>query len=362
MDEIYRQLQQHLEKMPIGIPPVKSGAGIRLLKTLYTPEEAEIAMYLRFGWERDLEPLETIYERAKENRFSLNELEERLDEMVKKGLIMYNKVNSKKYYGNALLMVGIFEFQVNKLKPEFIKDFHQYFTEGWLPEAIKLKASQLRTIPVEESIDVDKNISRYDDLKQLLETTNGPYSVANCVCRQVKDMEGEPCKVTSRRELCLQFGFAAKMFIETGNGREISKEGALKILKKSQEEGLVLEPDNSQKLTFICCCCGCCCENLTKMKLLARPGQFMITNYYAIVDQEECVGCGVCIDICQMEAIKLKNNIANIRTRRCIGCGNCAAKCPSEAISLEKRERQFTPFPTMDALYDKILERKKLSK
>ena len=43
---------------------------------------------------------------------------------------------------------------------------------------------------------------------------------------------------------------------------------------------------------------------------------------------------------------------------RCIGCGNCVAKCPSEAINLHKRERQFIPFPTMDALFDKIMERK----
>ena len=59
-----------------------------------------------------------------------------------------------------------------------------------------------------------------------------------------------------------------------------------------------------------------------------------------------------------MKALKLKNDISKIRRKRCIGCGNCAAKCPSEAISMLKRDRQFTPFPSMDALFDKIMERK----
>ena len=59
-----------------------------------------------------------------------------------------------------------------------------------------------------------------------------------------------------------------------------------------------------------------------------------------------------------MEAITLIDDISSIKRKRCIGCGNCVTKCPSEAIKLYKRERQFVPYPTMDDLYDKIMERK----
>ncbi len=360
--DIYKQLQEHLNKMPIGIPPVKSGSGLRLLKDLFTPEEAKIAMYLRFGWDRDLEPLEAIFKRVKPSGIALVDLEEKLDNMFKKGLLMFKREGETKFYGNALLMVGMFEFQVDRLSKSFIKNFDQYFLEGWLPEAVKLKASQLRTIPVEESIEPELNVSTYDNLESLLETTEGPISVANCVCRQMKDMLGEPCKATDRREVCLQFGHAAHLYIEQGKGRKISKQEALEILRKSQEEGLVLEPDNSQQLSFICCCCGCCCENLTKMKLFPRPGDFTVTNFYAALNPDLCESCGICVQICPMDAIKLKGEIAKIRTRRCIGCGNCVAKCPQDAIYLEKRERQFTPFPSMDELYDKVSERKERMK
>jgi electron transport complex protein RnfB len=165
--EIYKKLQQHLDKMPIGFPPSKSGSGIRLLKHFFTPEEAVLATYLQFSWERDLEPIEIIYERVKDKSITKEELEEKLDTMVKKGLLMFKKENGLKYYGNALLMVGMFEFQVNRLDQlpkEFIKDFHDYFDEAWLPEAFKLKGAQLRTIPIEKSIEFKENVAEFDNL------------------------------------------------------------------------------------------------------------------------------------------------------------------------------------------------------
>jgi len=355
---IYRSLQKHLNQMPIGFPAVKSGADQRLLKHLFTPMEAKIAVYLKFGWDRDLEDLETVYERAKDTGISLEELEKILDAMALKGSIMSKRINGKKLYGNAELAVGMFEFQVNKLTEEFVEDFQEYMNQGWWPEALKVKGAQLRTIPVEQSIEPEHNVSNYDDLLKLLDTSEGPYVAINCVCRQVKDLMKDPCKVTSRRELCLGFGEPAQQYIDLGWGRSINKKEVLEILRKNEEDGLVLQPDNSQRLSFICSCCGCCCEFLSTLKKLASPGNFSITNYYAEVDSEICTGCGTCEVICQMNAISLKNEVSLIKRRKCIGCGNCVAKCPSESIQLNKREREFTPYPTMDDLFDRIRYRK----
>lgn len=356
--DIYRKLQQHLDEMPVGFPPVKSGADIRLLKHLFTPEEAKIAMFLKFGWDRDLEPLETIYKCAKETGISLEELETILDRMVSKGSIMNKKDRGKKYYGNALLMIGMFEFQVNRLTKDFIKDYEDYFIQGWLPESFRVKAAQMRTIPVEKSIEFEHNVSTYDNITKVIDEAEGPFAILNCVCRQVKDILEDPCKATDRREVCMASGIMAQLTIDQGRGRAITKEEALEILQKNQEEGLVIQPDNSQILSFVCSCCSCCCENLSKYILLPNPANVVIANYYAEVDSDLCTGCGTCVEICPMKAIKLKDDISSIKRKRCIGCGNCAAKCPSEAISMNKRERQFTPFPSMDVLFDKVMQRK----
>ena len=44
--EVYRELQKHIDKMPVGFPSTKSGVEIRILKHLFTPEEAKIALNL----------------------------------------------------------------------------------------------------------------------------------------------------------------------------------------------------------------------------------------------------------------------------------------------------------------------------
>jgi ferredoxin len=252
----------------------------------------------------------------------------------------------------------MFEFQVNNLTKEFIKDFEDYYVQGYLPEAFKVKAAQIRTIPVEKSIELEHNVSNYDNITKVLESSEGPFAIMNCVCRQLKDILGDPCKVTDRREVCMASGVIAQLTIDQGRGRSITKEEAFEILQKNQEEGLVLQPDNSQTFSFLCSCCSCCCENLSKYKLLPNPADVVIANFYAEVDSDLCTGCGTCVEICPMKAIKLKDDISSIKRKRCIGCGNCAAKCPSEAIRMLKRERQFTPFPSMDELFDKIMQRK----
>jgi len=104
---LYRKLQEHLDKMPLGFPSTKSGSDIKLLKRLFSPQEAKIAMFLKFGWERDLEPLNIIYERAKEPENSKEELEQALDKMVQKGLLMFKRKAEEKYYGNALSIVNV---------------------------------------------------------------------------------------------------------------------------------------------------------------------------------------------------------------------------------------------------------------
>ena len=46
--EIYKELACHLDKMPIGYPTTDSGVELRILKRLFTPEHAEIALKLSF--------------------------------------------------------------------------------------------------------------------------------------------------------------------------------------------------------------------------------------------------------------------------------------------------------------------------
>ena len=54
------------------------------------------------------------------------------------------------------------------------------------------------------------------------------------------------------------------------------------------------------------------------------------------IDVDECTGCGLCIDVCEQEALDLSDDIAIISNMdACIGCGDCVEECPVEAITME---------------------------
>jgi ferredoxin len=257
--------------------------------------------------------------------------------MVEKGLLQYKRDGEKKYYHNAMWVIGIYEFQVNKMSKEFLEDVSQFGREVFGKEFQSVHIPPLRVIPVGKSFTTEHQVSNYDDFRKLIERAEGPFMVANCVCRQAEAINGEDCKVTDRMETCLGFGTYVKMYLENGWGREITKKEALEIIALNEEDGLVLQPNNSQELDFICSCCGCCCGILTGAKKTNNPVELFSTNFFTEVNHDLCTLCEVCIKRCQMDAIRLEDGILEIDLKRCIGCGNCIASCPSGALVLRKK-------------------------
>jgi len=362
-NDVYRNLQKHLDKMPVGYPPTESGVDLRLLKHLFDPEEAELALKLSFM----PEPLEKIYGKVKKSGITIEDLEFKLDEMYNKGLINYGKKSDGdktiKYYANAPLIIGMFEYQLKRLTKDFIKDFKDYLDEAFWEEYNKPKVPQLRTIPIEQSISHEQTIATYDDLRSIIQNCGEPIGIAECICRKSKDLLGEPCEKTDLREVCFTFRTAAESYIERGFARSITKEEALEILEKVEEAGLVLQPGNSQRPMCICCCCGCCCEILTHQKKLSEPALFFATNFVAEVDDELCVGCEVCVNRCNMEAISIIDNKSKVNQLRCIGCGACVLTCTSEAISIKKKDEVIIPPKNTTDTYMEIMKAKhRLSK
>lgn len=353
-NQVYRDLQKHLDKLPIGYPPTKSGVEIRILKHLFTPEEAEIAKHLSII----AEPLNDIYQRAKKSGISIRELEQVLDRMVHKGTILTRKKDDEKYYGNAMLAVGIFELQVERLTRGFSKDWLQYLDEAFGQEVCRTKIPQLRTIPIEKSIPREYQVSSYDNVRQIVDSIDGQIAVANCVCRQAKDLIGESCRHTDIRETCLIFGRSAEHHLNLGLARSVTKDEAFDILNKAEEAGLVLQPENSQRPHYICCCCGDCCAILTTVKKIPCPAELYATNYYSVVDPDLCNGCETCLDICQLDALEMVNDVATVNRDRCIGCGNCIVNCTANAIQLHRKEQESLPPVNTKTLYMNIMSRK----
>jgi Na+-translocating ferredoxin:NAD+ oxidoreductase subunit B len=357
-EEVYKQLQRHLDRQAVGFPATKTGAEIRILKHIFTPREAEIATCLTYRFE----PIETLFKRAANLVESREELAELLEGIVNKGGIETRIKDGKRVYCSAPLVVGMYEYQLGRLTPAFIKDFDEYTKDRKFGvEFLSTKLPQMRTIPIARSIEPRHNVSTFDEVRALLQRAEPPFSMFECICRKKKGLLGEACKVTDRKETCFAVADMARAVLRTGLGREFSLDESISILEQNQKDGLVLQPSNTERAEFICSCCGCCCGMLAVHKVLPKPVDFWASNFYAVVDTDACSGCGNCEKRCQVEAAKLseKNGKSSVDPNRCIGCGLCVPTCPEKAIFLERKKKEVRPPQTREELYDIIMSHKK---
>ncbi len=107
-DDVYRELQKHLHRMPIGYPSTKSGVELKLLRFIFTPDQAELATLLDYRHKS----LDEIYESAKERSISeisisRDELESILEAMVSRGGITVRERDGRREFATMPPHVGM---------------------------------------------------------------------------------------------------------------------------------------------------------------------------------------------------------------------------------------------------------------
>ena len=331
--DVYERLADSLDALPCGYPRTESGVELRILKRLFTPEEAELATHLSLI----PEPAPVVARRA---GLPIAVARQRLQAMEEKGLIfvLHSRKKPPQYMATQFA-VGFFEYQLNKLDEELVRDLEEYFPVVFRHDLWQA-APQLRTVPVGESIDAQLEVMDYERAEDLVRAQSR-FSVAPCVCRQEHTLLGDACD--KPLEVCMAFGAAAEYYVQNGMGRAITGDEALDVLIQAEKAGLVLQPSNSRHAAFICACCGDCCQVLLNVKRHPQPASIVSSAFVAALDQEACSGCGTCEIRCQMEAIAVDNGRAALDLDRCIGCGLCVNTCPSEALSLVRKPETQQP-------------------
>lgn len=62
----------------------------------------------------------------------------------------------------------------------------------------------------------------------------------------------------------------------------------------------------------------------------------MAEGQKAVVHENLCTGCGICIDACPHQALELVDGLAKLtKPEKCDGAGECVEACPVQAISLK---------------------------
>lgn len=333
-EDVYKRLAKYLDDLPAGYRPTQSGVELRILRRLFTPEEAALAVHLTLF----TEPPAAIAHRA---GLPVEEVSARLAEMAAKGLVYETMEDGQPRYMAAQFVIGIWEFQVGRLTPELIREMDEYGETGMDWEVWK-EAPQLRTIPVNEQVVVSHEVMAHEQAVAIISRAES-LAVAPCICRREREMMGDGCG--KLLEACLMSGDGADYYVRNGWARRISREEALEVLRQADAQGLVLQPGNSKEAGSICCCCGDCCGILRRIKQLERPAEYVSSAFVAHFGEGLCSGCGTCIERCQMDALRMGDGgTAVLDLTRCIGCGLCVSTCPSGALTLARKPESEQPY------------------
>jgi ferredoxin len=342
-EDVYTRLRDFMDELPAGYPSTPTGVEIKILKKMFTPEQAELTMKLR----NEPEEVPAIAARI---GIGQAELGPRLEEMAQKGCIFRVRRGGERLYQAFQFVIGLYEFQLDRIDREYSELLEEYLPYLGL-SMMSVKTRQLRVIPLESSIESTPEVATYNRVRDLVREQE-TISVAQCICRKEQGLLGHPCD--RPQEVCLTFGDYARYYIDNGMGRKLSVEEALGVLDLAEEHGLVVSPTNTQKIAAICCCCPCCCPNLKTARASERPLDFVLSYYQARIDADQCSSCGLCLDRCQVDAIEEGEDTWSVLEDRCIGCGLCVAECPTEAISMLARPGMAAPPESFDDLIGRI--------
>ena len=331
-DDMYEKLANALDKLPNGFPRTPSHVEIQILKRIFSPEEASLAGQLT----KDMEPFDEIAERI---GLSPDKTKEKLIAMAKRGLLWVKKAE-KPRFRLAPFVVGIYESQLKNMDHELAHLLEKYMADGGAVGIMKPQPALHRVIPAQAAVKSEW-ILPYDDVRAILLAAK-TFRVRDCICRVQQDYMGRTCDFPLK--VCLSFSSA-----ELSGPDNISQEEALALLDYTEEIGLVHTVSNIMKgFGYICNCCGCCCGILRGINEWGIETSVACANYYAVIDADECVGCGVCVERCQVHAISEKEGVAVVDRKKCIGCGLCVTGCPNGVARLQKKPESEIIDPPAD--------------
>ena len=360
-DDVYERLADAYDAQPAGFTRTANKLEIKLLRLVFTPEQALVASTMS-------RKLETAAEIAARVGLPEDEVTVILESMVprrmvrrdtlalesgQKGVDKLDVTPSKaeaetaKTYRINPFLVGWYESYLWEDVPEstsadFARTYEQYVIEGGgervfcprpgpqgvIPYLGSLKPEWLKREPHN---DIAAHFQRHDR-----------FLVMDCVCKRQKVYaHGKSCALPSKR--CGFIGMPpAVPLSETVITREeaIKRWNDLDAMGTMVIEGFYGFTMGAEEPQFVggCHCCGCCCTILNAARLAPIEETIQRSNYRVVKDYDKCHSCGECVRRCQFFAHtfdKATDEKPVYHRDKCVGCGACGMGCPSGALHLE---------------------------
>lgn len=355
----YRKLAEQLDSYMMGIPKRGddfSPAFLDYLELLFTPEEAAIAACIAVDPDRS--SAEQIAEKAGS---PIDQVEQMLERMVEKRTIF--GVGGLYVLPPMPVLVNLHQFH-DEVDPDTLKAsnlYQDFFVEDGFYRFYQCSAEgtlRRRTVPIDQSIAAGQQVLSHEEIGDFLNNaTGGAMALVPCPCRNRTEKLGtRECKDKYPVAYCLVIGLPGMLFVSRGEGKQVSREEANQYIEEMRELGLVILTNNAKEMTdgVICFCCGCCCSVTRGLTRWNHPAAFARSNFVARVG-DDCSTCGTCVEKCFFNALSLPDGAdsALVDEERCMGCGVCTVACPTESLYLERLEREPI-FSSTRELHEKI--------
>ncbi len=208
---------------------------------------------------------------------------------------------------------------------ERLERYDDWLDQGQVPYTSKV-------VPVARSLTPLQWIIPTERVLEYLRNARS-FCLSDCVCRQHNQRCDNPL------EVCFFINDYSDKMVEQGRGRRVSVEKAAERLKLANEHGLVhLTLYNPQQYVYaVCSCCACCCHDLQLLIKHDRKDLVAPSEYIAVTDDEECTGCGQCVERCVFGIRVLEGDRIEYDPNDCYGCGLCVSTCPAEAVRMERK-------------------------
>jgi ferredoxin len=365
----YSELVERLNRFPQGAPP--SETLYKILEILFSQREAELVALL------PIKPF-TAKKASLIWKMDLAETQKVLDELSSRAILVDIEADGETTYVLPPPMAGFFEFSMMRLRGDVDQKvlgelFYEYCNveEDFIRELFTDGETQLGRVFVHEPVLSNENalhVLDYERASEVIQTATH-RGIGVCYCRHKMQHVDRECDAPMN--ICMTFNNSAAALARHGYARLVDVSEGMDLLQQAYERNLVQFGENvRERVNFICNCCGCCCEAMIAARRFGMLNPVHTTNFLPVVEENECNGCGKCVNACPVEAMTLvsTNDPNNPKMKKakadedlCLGCGVCVRTCTKESLSLRSRpERVVTPLNSTHRVIIMAIERGEL--
>jgi len=365
----YSHLAERLNRFPQGAPP--SELLFKILKILFSEKEASLVALL------PIKPF-TVQKASQIWKLDLAATQNILEQLASRALLVDIDQNGEAVYVLPPPMAGFFEFSLMRVRKDIDQKllselFYQYLNveEDFIRVLFTEGETQLgRTFVHEPSLPPENAlyVLDYERASAVIKSTKY-MAVGICYCRHKMQHLDRAC--AAPLDICMTFNNTARSLSKHGHARRVDEQEGLDLLQQAYDYNLVQFGENvRERVNFICNCCGCCCEAMIAARRFAILNPVHTTNFIPQILNGDCNGCGKCTAVCPVEAMTLvsandphhpKMKKAKLDEEICLGCGLCVRTCTKNIIALKSRpQRVITPLNGTHRTVVMAIERGKL--